>query len=210
MTGHWCGPWKDLLLYEVAWLSSKGAYPAWNSVAKLWMKSTRQPLGKAIKEGSRGTFYLEKDGGKFCMALAREVGRSSAQLSRIRVGWSPASFRNGHRGIVLGEWESLSGQPVFHWARWRGRIRGESHMEKGMGRNSCGVRMGMQRLVKVKGEGSPVSSNLASLTYKSSKTCFHWGLQCLHSKWFPTTWPCQGGQCLVTEYPWLSLLRLLH
>jgi len=49
------------------------------------MKSTRQPLGKALKEGSRGTFYLEKDGGKFCMALA-EVGRSSAQLSRIRVG----------------------------------------------------------------------------------------------------------------------------
>ena len=91
------------------------------------MKSTRQPLGKALKEGSRGTFYLEKDGGKFCMALA-EVGQSSAQLSRIRVGWSPASFENGHRGIVLGERESLSGQPVFHWVRWRGRIRGESHM----------------------------------------------------------------------------------
>lgn len=39
-----------------------------------------------------------------------------------------------------------------------------------MGRNSCGVRMGMQKLVKVKGESSPVSSHLGSFTYKSSKT----------------------------------------
>lgn len=59
-------------------------------------------------------------------------------------------------------------------------------MQEGMGRKSDGdsrdLRVGVQGFVKATVENSPVLSHLGSLTHKSYKTCFHRGLQRLHSK----------------------------
>lgn len=49
-------------------------------------------------------------------------------------------------------------------------------MQEGMERNSCRVRERMQGFVEGMTESSPVSSHLGSLTYNTSKTCFHRGL----------------------------------
>lgn len=70
-----------------------------------------------------------------------------------------------------------------------------------MGRNSCGVRMGMQKLVKVKGKVLQSQVIWDLLHTKAVKLVFIEAFNAFIQSDFQQSDHVKGGQCLVTEYP---------